>query len=416
MRTTEKACLLSGALAVGLFACSTGHQVEPVSFSGEPLGVELAHLDRLVGDARIVLLGENGHGVREFTEAKVKIVQWLHRDHGFDLVVFESGLYECDSAWRRLGELNAQAALKACLRYPFEHAEVLPLFEYMKATRSSAAPVEFSGMDFQAQGFDTEARAAATFARLEVLDSSLARRLSRADTALYLLPQHGGMGDAVYQYAYRNADSLKAEYRRGAELTSGSSRLIFRLAEGWIDRLATRGRAELEGAESLPGRYYELRDEWMARAVSALADSGGTQRKVVVWLHNDHARYGRFPSASDSIRSTGGYLREWYGDDVISVGFFLGRGTIADNARRPRGVLPIPDEGVESFLARGSATYVVLRGNSDPAVTEWASSERPYLRSGLDTLTLTPMREFDALIYVDSVSVPNYQIRPYLPN
>jgi erythromycin esterase len=411
MRRTHEIHLLTATLAATLFACSSGHQVEPVSFSGVALGEELAHLDRLVGDARIVLLGENGHGVREFTETKVKIIQWLHRDHGFDLVVFESGLYECDSAWRRFDELDAGEALRACLRYPFEHAEALPLFEYMKATRASDAPLEFSGMDFQAQGFDTEARAADTFARLRDIDSSLARRLSRADTALYLLPQHGGLDDAVYQYAYRHSGSLKTEYRRAAELTTGTTRLIFQLADGWIDRLATRGQAEVERAGRLPGRYYELRDEWLARAVSALADSGGTARKVVVWLHNDHARYGRFPAATDSIRSTGGYLREWYGDDVLSVGFFLGRGTIADNARRPRQVVPLPAAGVESFLAKGSATYVVLRDNTDPDVREWARTERPYLRSGLDTLTLTPAREFDALIYIDSVSAPSYRIR-----
>lgn len=265
----------TATLAVGLFACSTGYQVEAVSFSSEPLSAELAHLDGLLGDTRIVLLGENGHGVREFTEAKVEIVEWLHRDHGFDLVVFESGLYECDSAWRRVGEIEAAEALKACLRYPFEHAEVVPLFEYMKAWRTSDAPLEFSGMDFQAQGFDSGARPEETFARLRDLDAGLARRLSRADSALFLPPQHGGLGDDVYRYAHRHADSLRAEYRRAARLTSGSTRLVFQLTEGWIDRLAIRGRAELEGVDSLPGRYYELRDEWMARAVSALADSVG---------------------------------------------------------------------------------------------------------------------------------------------
>ena len=406
-----RASSLTVAVAAGAVACGTGHQVESISLSGESLSVELAHLDRLLGTTRIVLLGENGHGVREFTDTKVEVTKWLHRAHGFDLVVFESGLYECDSAWRRFGETDAATALKACLRYPFEHAEAVPLFEYMKAARATDAPLEFSGMDPQAQGFDSEARPAETFARLRDLDVSLARRLARADSALFLPPQHGGLGDELYRYAYRHADSLKAEYRRAARLTSGSARLVFRLAEGWIDRLAIRGRAELEGVDRLPGRYFELRDEWMARAVAALADSVGSGRRVVVWLHNDHARYGRFPAGGDSIRSTGGYLSEWYGADVLSVGLFLGRGRIADNGRRPRSVVPMPAEGLESFLARGPATYLVLRGNADPGVREWASSERPYLRLGLDTLTLTPGREFDALIYIDSVSVPSYEIR-----
>lgn len=49
-----------------------------------------------------------------------------------------------------LGETGAADALRACLRYPFEHAEALPLFERMRATRDSAVTLAFTGMDFQA--------------------------------------------------------------------------------------------------------------------------------------------------------------------------------------------------------------------------------------------------------------------------
>lgn len=402
--------VLLGFLA-GLSGCDPSHQVEVVSFSDRPLGEELRHLDRLIADARIVLLGENGHGVREFTEAKVDLIEWLHVEHGFDLVVFESGLFECDSAWRRIAELSAAQALKQCLRFPFEHAEILPLFEYMKASASTDAPLAFSGMDFQAQGYDSETRARETFERLRAIDLPLARRLARADTALFLMAEHGGLGDDVYRFAHLHGDSIRSAYGRAAEVAPAADRLGFRVAQGWIDRLALRGSAELTGAEELPGRYYELRDEWMARAVASLADSAGSSRKVVAWLHNDHARYGRFPSATDSIHSMGGYLREWFGPAVVSVGFFLGRGEIADNARRPRTVAPIPTGGIEAYLARAPATYLVLRSNSDPEVRQWAATEQPYLRMGLDTMTLTPIREFDALVFIDSVSVPTYDVR-----
>ena len=392
-------------------SCTRSHEVEVISFAAERLDGELDELGEALDDAQIVLLGENGHGVKEFTKSKVKLVEWLHREHGFDLVVFESGLFECDRAWRHLAQMEAADALKACLRYPFEHAELLPLFELMQQKRDSAEPLALSGMDFQAQGFDSENHPVETFERLRDADSALARRLALADSGLYLVPQHGGLGDSIYQFAYRHADRLKADYRRAAELTSGPTSLVFQLSVGWIDRLAIRGEAEARGDGRLPGRYFELRDEWMARAVSALADSIDIRRKVVVWLHNDHARYGRFPAtSSDSIRSTGGYLRDWYGEKVFSVGFFMGRGSVADNARRPRPMAPIPSDGLEAYLSRGPVTYLVLRSNRNPEVTRWANAELPYLRMGLDTLSLTPVREFDALIFVDSVSVPTYQI------
>jgi erythromycin esterase len=174
-----------------------------------------------------------------------------------------------------------------------------------------------------------------------------------------------------------------------------------------------RGHAEASGSER-PASYYELRDEWMARAVAALADSIAGPRKVVVWLHNDHARYGRFELGGHEIRSAGDFLRERYGEAVFSIGFFMGRGTIADNGRNEHPVALPDSAGVERFLAVPGtpASYLIMRGNSNPAVQTWAGGSRGYLRMGTTPLSLVPAAEFDALVYVDSVGPPNYRLPP----
>lgn len=377
-----------------------------------PLGAVGSPLDLLVRDARIVLLGENGHGVAEFSRLKANLVRDLHERYGFDWIVFESGAFECDAAGRRLTQQPETTSLLQCLRFPFEHAELLPLFAYLRATAEGPRPLRLVGMDIQSQGYDSRARPASSAARLASRDPELARRIARADTALFLHPDDGGLGDAAAAFAFRHRDALVADYRAAARLTSGTDRLVFALAEGWIDRLTMRGAAIERGDATLPARYYELRDEWMARAVRALADSVDGPRRVLVWLHNDHARYGRYPVGADSVQSTGGYLRQWFGDDVVSLGVLLGRGEVADNARRPRRVAPLPVGSIEEYLSgAGAFRYLVLRGIGDGAALQWAQTEHPYLRMGLDTLTLTPAREFDALLFVDSVSVPRY-VRP----
>lgn len=402
-------------LMVAIATSCQGRGVQVMDSASPDLATELATFDQAVRDVRIVLLGENGHGVREHTETKVRLVEWLHREHDFNLVVFESGFFECARASERVEELEPASTLQSCLRYPMEHAELLPLFELARESAGSDRPLRLGGMDLQAQGFDSAPRPEASARWLAEQDPMLAGRIARADSALFLVPQDGGMGDSLYQYAYENADSLREDYRRAAVLTDGWSSWSFRLAEAWVERLAARGAAEANGESGRPTEYYQLRDEWMARAIAAHADSIGEPEKVVVWLHNDHARYGRFPAASgDSIRSTGAFLRDWYGEDVFSVGFFFGRGEIADNARRTRIVAPMPPDGLESFLAVGRESYVVLRSNRRPEVQEWAASPQAYLRMGLDTLTLTPGHEFDALVYIDSVGAPTFDIPPGL--
>jgi len=58
------------------------------------------------------------------------------------------------------------------------------------------------------------------------------------------------------------------------------------------------------------------------------------ERRLVVWLHNHHARYGVFDAGPGRSRSVGGYLRDTYGEDVYSIGFLMVSGEIADNGVR----------------------------------------------------------------------------------
>jgi len=398
-------------LAAGLGGCAGSDGPHPVDRSA-PLAPQLEGLGRAIGDSHIVLLGENGHGVGSLSEIKAELLAWLHEDLGFEVIAFESGYFECGHAWRAMADHTAADALLACLRYPFQQAELLPVFEHVKASHGSARPLALMGVDIQSQGFDSEPRPAYSLAALAGSDPDLARRVAALDSALFLVAASGGLGDGIYAWAAAHGDSARTLYRQAAAATAGWDRWTFELAVGWIDRLQIRGAAEAAGAD-IPVRYYEIRDEWMARAVSALADSIDGRRRVAVWLHNDHARYGAFPAGAGMSRSAGGYLQELYGEAVFSIGFFMGPGQIADNGRNVRETLPAPEESIEAFLAApgADATYLLLRGNRDPEVTGWATAARPYLRMGIEPLEMTPAQEFDALFYVSRATVPDYQIR-----
>ena len=111
-RATAFARTLSWVVLCGVsLACSNSdHAVQPVAFDSDSLYDQLEPLGRAIGDSRIVLLGENGHGVGEFTEAKVKLVEWLYREHNFDVVAFESGFFECGHVWNRIDTLSSEEA------------------------------------------------------------------------------------------------------------------------------------------------------------------------------------------------------------------------------------------------------------------------------------------------------------------
>jgi erythromycin esterase-like protein len=166
----------------------------------------------------------------------------------------------------------------------------------------------------------------------------------------------------------------------------------------------------LADGREVPASVYEVRDEWMARSIARVAGlRAGRRRKTVVWLHNDHARYGAWDAGAARVRSTGQFLRDQFPGQVFSIGMFMGAGTFADNFRRVRQVAPSDTLGLEGLFARAGHRigWLLLAGARDPRVGRWAAAVHTYSRGDLRA-RMRPGEEFDALVYFDSVSPPSY--------
>src|SRR5690606_36130131 len=78
----------------------------------------------------------------------------LHERHDFDLLVFESGFYDCRRTWvdARAGEALADSAGGCMFALWSNSAEVRPLLGYLDEVKGSARPLELAGMEFQPSG------------------------------------------------------------------------------------------------------------------------------------------------------------------------------------------------------------------------------------------------------------------------
>jgi erythromycin esterase len=55
----------------------------------------LVFLKEQLAGQRIVQLGESSHGVREFNLLKVRLIKYMHKELGFNVLAFESGMLPC---------------------------------------------------------------------------------------------------------------------------------------------------------------------------------------------------------------------------------------------------------------------------------------------------------------------------------
>ena len=154
----------------------------PVRSLGATDFSDLRFLAPMLAGKRIVQLGESGHGVAEFDLAKVRFIKYLHEELGYDVIAFESSVFECDRAQRAVATLSAEQMMGACIFGVWHAAETRPLFEYIKQTQSTARPLVLAGFDSQTSSYTANARPAFFRDLIARIDTAYARDVFERDS------------------------------------------------------------------------------------------------------------------------------------------------------------------------------------------------------------------------------------------
>ncbi|MFN7258526.1 MAG: erythromycin esterase family protein, partial [Cyclobacteriaceae bacterium] len=132
------------------------HQIKSIDPSQTDF-VDLEPLKEALKDKRIVLLGEQSHGEGATFQAKVRLIKFLHEQLGFNILSFESGLYDNYKANELLNTNFTNNPLKQSVFDIWsESKELVPLLEYINTQRKSSTPLLVSGFDCQADNLFKE--------------------------------------------------------------------------------------------------------------------------------------------------------------------------------------------------------------------------------------------------------------------
>jgi len=301
----------------------------------------------LVGDARLVALGEASHGTHEFYRERARITRRLIEERGFTAVAVEGDWPDADRVSRYVqgfgDDADGEEALRGFQRFPtwmWRNAEVLDFIGWLRAHNERLAPAQpsvgFYGLDLYSLGASMQA----VVAYLDEVDPAGAARARRRYECLHPFSgDSAGYGQAVLlgvsEPCRRRVLEQLVELRRHAG--------DYLRADGLVaeDRyfLAEQNATVVADAEEYyrtmfagPAPSWNLRDRHMADTLDQLQvhlSRHGDAGKVVVWEHNSHVGDARSTEmAQRGELNLGQLMRERHAHDVVLVGFSTYAGTV----------------------------------------------------------------------------------------
>ncbi len=113
---------------------------------------DLQPLNKVVGDARIVELGEATHGTREFFQLKHRMIEFLASQKGFTIFSIEANMPEACrlNDYVLNGNGDPKQLLKGMYFWTWNTEEVLDMILWMREfNKSGKGRIEFTGFDMQ---------------------------------------------------------------------------------------------------------------------------------------------------------------------------------------------------------------------------------------------------------------------------
>jgi erythromycin esterase len=367
---------------------------------------DLQFLKPLLKDARVVQLGESAHGVAEFSWMKVRLIKFLHQQMGFDVVAFESSMSECEVADERIANVPPLEVMKDCTFAVWHSSETLDLFEYFDSARRTGRRLTLAGFDTQSSGAARPEVSARLEAMVAVADPAMGARLAEDEKRLGKLAVKPGNKEALELVPrYEEAADLLARNRTRLREHFSERPILVDLA---IEELRSRARfARQIGAEGREA--FNVRDEGMASNLDFLLDTMYTGRKMIVWAHNVHI--ARQPESGNEQKPMGSWLaKRRKPGEVYSVGIYMGRGVGAMNDRKRYEInVPLADS-LEAVLANAGRrmSFVDFSHASPSPATSWMFQPIDSRDWGLYGRRFSPASLYDAVVYIDTVTPPDY--------
>jgi erythromycin esterase len=389
--------------AIPLTTTEPGHGIE-----------DLLPIRGIVGDARVVALGEATHGTREFFRLKHRLLEFLVSEMGFTAFAIEATMPESFDVDRYVlrGEGDPARALSGLYGWTWDTEEVLDLIRWMRAW--NADPKHARKIHFY--GFDPQSGPRATLVALKYV-GRVDREWARSHT--------GALAALTNPWFSANLAGLPSERAKSLQAAADEVVAAFdHRRRAWIARSSEDEWSLARQHARLLTQFLEIarpdhpvttRDKAMSENVQWILDREGSEGKVVVWAHNLHV--GRVEGRM------GSFLAKALGERLVIFGFAFDRGSFQamDFDLEKGGGLQIftvaaaPEDSLDAVLETAGLPVAVIdlrRLPESEDVRAWLAAPRPtrfasaVFTSAMNSrfLRVNAAECYDALVFVSETT------------
>ena len=426
--------------AAAVAAESPADQVRRVSIDA-PGGVPPREvLDDLIGDARVVLIGESSHGTHDFYQARADITKWLIEDNDFCAVAVEGDwpdAYRVNRFVRGIGDATADEALSGFQRFPtwmWRNTVVRDFADWLRERNQrvdARHQAGFYGLDL----YSLHRSMQEVIAYLDTVDPEAAARARQRyscfdhvsaddDGQAYGFAAAFGAGQSCEEQAIDQLVELQRnsmEYmRRDGLLTEDEqfyaerNAMVVHNAEAYYrtmfsGRVNSWNRRDIHMADTLDTLLTHLDNEVVPPQTS----------RIVVWAHNSHVGDARATEVyTDGQTTLGTLARQMYRSETRLIGFSTYTGTVTAASEwggiaERKTVRPGLPNGIEELFheAGTDALYVAMRREGRPAAEPLDEVRlaraigviyRPDTERQSHCFHVRPSEQFDAMIHIDN--------------
>jgi erythromycin esterase len=356
---------------------------------------DLEPLRAVLDGVRLVLLGEADHQSGSDFLAKTRLVKFLHRELGFDVLAFEAAMYDMTVAWDslRTGTPPREAFWLGSGTWAGA-VQMQPLVAYLGEHARGKRPLEIAGFDHQHQ-----------IASVFYFADDLVRFLSERGVGGPLVsresPEHGVL-QALSQVHYRYGVAPQPDVSIGRAFLAAVEESLVAVSAMPDER--ARQWAQIMRSLACHTRFVLRhkdigscnRDEQMAKNLLWLANERYPDRKIIVWSATSHAaRMAEIPPSGGSGPSMGQRIGEAFGSKSYVIGVTSYRSA---GARIVADQDPLPE--FEELMAAAGFDYGLLDLHHAATERSWAAGEFLARPIGHTTRLEVWSDLLDALLFV----------------